>query len=64
MSVGICMPQSMWCVLQHALLQRCDLEYPATPLKEVIDDCNERYVLRLTARWKRKTALTFCFLMK
>lgn len=43
--------------LEHILLQRCDMEYHELPLKEVIEDCKERFALRLAMRSRRRTVV-------
>lgn len=43
--------------LQHTLLQRCDVNYVETPLQEVLEDCHDRFGLRMAARWRRKTVV-------
>ena len=40
--------------LMEALVTDVDLEYPETPLREVIDDLHERFQLPIALRWMRK----------
>ncbi|MGI8977996.1 MAG: toxin-antitoxin system YwqK family antitoxin [Pirellulaceae bacterium] len=44
-------------MLSNALFADVDLEYPETPLSEVIEDLRERFNLPLAMRWKRKTVV-------
>lgn len=43
--------------LENALFAHIDLEYPKTPLREVIEDLRERIGLSFAMRWRRKTVV-------